>query len=235
MKTLHIALLMAVILLLSSSCKKNEETPILDATTEEAATIIATTFCTGNAGVMTQMEDAVEMSQASDLKTTLYDSSFTVSSASGATITYQYQVLYSFGFLTPNNYQLTFESVGTYNAPYVSASMEAAGSMTVTGFISGYSYLVNGQSAREGNFTMKIGNQNGINGEVSATLTNFRFNKSTLICESGNATVTVTGTTNAGRSFSFTGTLVYQGNYIGSLTLAGKTYSINLSTGAVTN
>jgi hypothetical protein len=80
---------------------------------------------------------------------------------------------------------------------------------------------------------MKIGNQNGINGTVTATITNFRFNKSTLICESGNATVTIAGTTNAGRSFSFTGTLVYQGNYIGSLTLAGKNYSINLSTGAV--
>jgi hypothetical protein len=218
----------------ATGCKKNEETPIIDATTEEAAAIMATSFCTGNAGTLTQVEDAVELSQAVMLKSTLTDSSFTISSAPGALITYQYQVNYSYGFLTPNNYQLAFESTGNYNSPGVAATCEAAGLMNVTGFLSGDSYYVNGQSGRDGTFTMKIGNMNSINGTVTTTLTSFRISKTTGVLESGTATIAVNGNTSAGRSFGFTGTLVYLGNYNASLTIGGKTFYVNVITGVVT-
>lgn len=235
MDLLKTGMLVCFLCFLAFSCKKKEETPVLDATTEEAATLIATTFCTDNAGVMTQIEDAAKMADATSLKACLYDSSFSITSLPGATITYQYQVLYSYGFVTPNNYQLSYISNGSYNAPYVTANMQASGTMNVTGFFSGDAYLVNGSSERVGTFSMKTGNHNGISGEVSSTLTNFRFDRNTLICESGTAIVTISGTTNAGRSFSFSGTLVYQGNYTASLTLSGKTYTINIATGMVSN
>jgi hypothetical protein len=233
MKTMKSILLLAALIIAMTGCKKNEETPILDATTEEAAAIMATSFCTGNAGTMTQVEDAVELANTQALKSALYDSSFTIASAPGASITYQYQVNYSYGFVGANNYQLAYDAAGTYNSPSVSASINAEGSMTVTGFISGDAYVVNGISGREGTFSMKIGNNNSITGSVSSTVTNFRYSKTTGLCESGTATVIVSGSTSTGRSFSFTGTLVYLGNYTASLTLSGKTYTVNITTGVV--
>jgi hypothetical protein len=233
MKTTKLFLILFAATMLAVSCKKNEETPVLDATTEEAAIIMATSFCTGNAGTMTQIEDAVELAQAPALKSILYDSSFSVSSAAGAPITYQYQVEYSYGFQSPNNYQLTYSSAGSYSSANLSANITAGGTMNVTGFTSGNYLVVNGQSARNGSFAMKIGNKNFITGSVNTVVTNFKFNKTSGLCEEGTATVIVAGTTSAGRSFSFSGTLVYSGNYNASLTVSGKTYSLNVTTGVI--
>ena len=234
MKKLKFASILLLAIMLATGCKKNEETPIIDATVEEAASIMATSFCTGNAGTMTQVEDAVDLSQAVMLKSVLTDSSFSISSAPGALITYQYEVNYSYGFMTPNNYQLSFESTGDYSSPNVSASSTAAGLMNVSGFLTGGSYIVNGQSGRDGVFAMKIGNKNSINGTVTTTITSFKINKTSGILESGTATIAVAGNTSAGRSFGFTGTLIYQGNYNASLTINSQIFNVNINTGVVT-
>ncbi len=224
---------MLLAIMMIAGCKKKEETPALDATTDEAASIMATSLCTGNAGAITQVEDAVELSQAVSLKSAMFDSSFTISSIPGAVITYQYQMNYSYGFLNPNNFQLTYNSSGNYNSPNVSAGISCDGALNVTGLLSGDSYVVNGQSSREGTFTMKIGNKTTMTATVSTTLVNFQVSKTTMLAESGTATIVVSGNTSTGRSFGFTGTLVYTGNYTGTLTILGKQFYINLSTGTV--
>jgi hypothetical protein len=233
MKKLNIALFLFMAILMATGCKKKEETPILDATTEEAAAIMATSFCTGNSGTLTQAEDAIGLSEGMMFKSTLYDSSFTVTSVSGAMITYEYQVHYSYGFQTSNIFQMSYDASGEYNSPHVSAGVTADGSLTVSGFLTGDYYAVNGQSEREGTFTMKIGNQNSITGTVTTTITNFKFSKSTGLLESGTATIAVNGSTSAGKSFGFTGTLIYMGNYNASLTISGKTFYVNVTTGVV--
>ncbi len=233
MKTLKLLTITFFAVLLTVSCKKKDETPILDATTEEAAAIMATSFCTDNAGTMSLVEDAIELSQNTVLKSSLYDSSFTISSTPGAAITYQYQVNYAYGFLNPGNFQLAYEANGNYNSPNVNATISAAGSMNVTGFLSGDYYVVNGQSGRDGTFTMKIGNKNSITGTVTSTLVNFKVSKTTGQLESGTATIVVNGSTSAGMNFGFTGTLEYTGNYTGTLTIDGKQFFINISTGTI--
>jgi hypothetical protein len=231
MKNLKIATILLAAIIMASGCKKSDETPVVDATIEEAASIMATSMCTSNAGTLSQIEDAVELSQNLKIKSTLTDSSFTITSATGAVITYQYQVNYSYGFLNPNNYQLAYTSTGSYNSPNVNATVSADGSVNITGFLTGSYYIVNGQSGREGTFTMKIGSNSSITGSVSTTLVNFQVNKTTGILESGTATIIVSGNTSSGRTLSFTGTLVYTGNYTGTLTISGKQYYINLTTG----
>ncbi len=231
MKNLKIATILLAAIVMASGCKKSDETPVVDATIEEAASIMATSMCTSNAGTLSQIEDAVELSQNLKIKSTLTDSSFTITSATGAVITYQYQVNYSYGFLNPNNYQLAYTSTGSYNSPNVNATVSADGSVNITGFLTGDYYTVNGQSGREGTFTMKIGSNSSITGSVSTTLVNFQVNKTTGILESGTATIIVSGNTSSGRTLSFTGTLVYTGNYTGTLTISGKQYYINLTTG----
>ncbi|MCX6267897.1 MAG: hypothetical protein NTW16_11150 [Bacteroidetes bacterium] len=233
MKKLKTLLFLFMAILMATGCKKDNETPILDATTEEAASIMATSFCTGNSGTLTQAEDAVSISDDMMVKSALYDSSFTITSATGALITYEYQVHYAYGFQNPNFFQMTYDASGQYNSPNVSAGVTADGSLSVTGFLTGDYYSVNGQSGREGTFTMKIGNQNSINGTVTTTFTNFKFSKATWLLESGTATIAVNGSTSAGKSFGFTGTLVYLGNYNASLTISGKTFYINVTTGVV--
>ena len=233
MKKLRIVSVLLLPIIMVTGCKKKEETPVLDATAEEAASIMATSLCTGNAGTMTQVEDAVELSQNLMLKSTMYDSSFTISSASGAMITYQYQVHYSYGFINANNFQMAYDATGNYNSPNVSAGISASGTLNIAGFLSGDYYIVNGQSGREGTFAMKIGSQSSMTGTVTTTLVNFKVSKTTGLLESGNATVVVSGNTSTGRNFAFTGTLVYTGNYTGTLTISGRQFYINITTGTV--
>ncbi len=182
---------------------------------------------------MTQIEDAVTLAAPQAEKMTSYDSSFTIVNETGAAITYQYQVHYSYGFVGVNNYQLAYDATGNCDAPSLSASITAEGSMTVTGFISGDAYVVNGISGREGTFSMKIGNKTSITGTISTTVSNFRYSKATGLCESGNAAVIVSGSTSGGKSFTFSGTLEYFGNYNATLTINGKNFTINIITGAV--
>lgn len=225
-------LLLAVVAF--SSCKKNDPETVADATTEEAAAIVATSFCTGSAGTMTQMEDAVGLAKPNGYKSMLADSSFTLASPTGAIITYQYAVTYSFGFLTPNTYQLTYNSMGNYASPNSVGVITSSGALTISGLIDNSTvYTCNGNAGRNGTFTMKIGNKNSITATVTTTITDFKFNKNTGICESGKASVVVSGSTSTGKTFSCSGTLVYEGNYIGSLTLSGKTYSVNIKTGTI--
>ncbi|MEI6433654.1 MAG: hypothetical protein WCP32_02340 [Bacteroidota bacterium] len=233
MTNLKIVFFLMLAIAMATSCKKNEETPLPDATSEEAAAIMVASFCTGNAGTMTQVEDAVDLSQSIMLKSTQIDSSFNITSVPGALITYQYQMNYSYGFQTTNNFQLVYTASGNCDSPNVTAAISASGTLAVTGFLTGDTYIVNGQSAREGNFVMKIGNKNSINGSVSTTITNFRFSKTTGLLESGAATIVVAGSTGAGRSFGFTGTLVYNGNNNATLTINGKTFNFNIASGII--
>jgi len=225
-------LLMAVIAV--SGCKKDETETVADATTEEAAAIVATSFCTGSAGTMTQMEDAINLSQPTVYKSTLADSTFTITSQAGAIIAYQYGVTYSFGFITPNTYQLAYTSSGNYTSPSTLGVITSEGTLTISGIIdNSTSYICNGNAGRNGTFTMKIGNTNSITATVTTTITDFKFNKNTGICESGMANVVCSGSTSLGKTFSYSGTLVYSGNYMGSLTLNGKNYTVNIKTGTI--
>lgn len=220
-------------ILMVAGCKKKEETPVVETTAEEAVTIMATSLCTGNAGTMTQVDDAVTLSKTTILKSSLYDSSFTITNTPGAVITYQYQMNYSYSFLNSNNFQLTYNATGNYNAPMVYASITTNGSLNVTGILSGNDYIVNGQASREGTFTLKGGNQNSVSATVTTNLINLKVSKATGVVGSGTATIVVNGSTAAGRNFAFTGNLVYTGNYTGTLTIVGKQYYINLTTGTV--
>jgi hypothetical protein len=233
MKKYRIAVILLMAIIMVAGCKKKEETPIADATAEEAASIMATSLCTSNAGTMTQVEDAVALSQSTPLKATMYDSSFSLTSATGAVISYQYQMNYSYGFINPNNFQLTNNANGNYNSPNVSAGITADGTLNVTGFLTGDYYVVNGKLGREGTFTMKIGNKTSMTGIVTTTLVDFKVSKTTGLPDSGTATIVLNGNTSTGRNFGFTGTLVYTGNYTGTLTIMGKEFYINISTGTV--
>lgn len=233
MKTIRISSVLLLAVMFFASCKKKESTPVLDATAEEAASIMATSLCTDGEGTLSQVEDAIILSGEPDPKSTLYDSSFTLVSPPGAPITYTYQMQYNYGFQTPNIFGLSFESAGNYSSPYVSATIEGIGNISVSGILVGDSYVCNGQSQREGTFAMKVGNKNSITGIINIVFTNFKFSKSSGLLESGEATMTVEGTTSGGLSFGFTGAFVYEGNYTGSLTINGKKFYINIQTGTI--
>lgn len=233
MKTLRLLSFVVLAMLACISCKKKDETPVLDATSEEAATIMATALCTDAGGTMSQVNDAISLAEAESKKSTLYDSSFTISSVSGAPITYTYQMSYHYGFVNPNSYQLVYESAGSYSAPYVTASIEASGTIGISGFLAGEYYTCYGQGQRQGSFAVKVGNRSSVTGTVNTSYSDFRFSKSTGLLESGTATMTVDGKTSTGLNFGFTGTFVYEGNYTGSLTINGRKFYINISTGTV--
>jgi len=233
MKNFRLISVLLLTVLMLSGCKKDDKT-VSEATTEEVASIMVTSFCTGSAGTLTQMEDAVEMAMSSGSKSMMYDSSFTISNTPGATITYQYVMNYDFGFVNLNTFQLAYDASGNYSSPSISGDISTSGTLGLSGLsiydLSAF-YSLNGNALRNGTFTMNIGDNNSISGTVTTTITNFKFLKTTGLCESGTANIVVSGSTSSGKDFSLTGILVYEGNHVGSLTINGKTYSVNLTSG----
>lgn len=233
MKILRIASIVLLAAIAFTGCKKEEETSAITTTTEEAASIMATSLCTANAGTITQVEDAVALAEPTLYKSSLYDSTFTISSLPDAIITYQYQMNYSFGFLNANTYQLVYSASGNCDSPAQVSTITSSGTIGVTGFVSGTSFVCNGDATSEGTFAMKIGNANSLTATVTTKITDFTASKETGQLLSGTAVMTVSGKTSNGATFGFTGTLVYEGNYTGTLTINNDKFYISLKTGTV--
>lgn len=103
----------------------------------------------------------------------------------------------------------------------------AAHSFTLSGLNPGSStYTYNGTYTRQGSQQSKIRNQTAFSSTLQITASNVTLSKSTQEITGGTATVTVSGASTAGNSFSYPGQIVFHGNRSATLTLNGNTYPI---------
>jgi len=127
---------------------------------------------------------------------------------------------------------ITFK--GSFDGPRLSSNDSGTSNVTIAGLApSAASYTVNGTYSRKGAFTSKVGNKASGSSDVEIVANNVVLNKPGRAIASGTATITISGTAHAG-SFSFAGTLVFNGNNKATLTVGTTVYIVNLLTGSYT-
>jgi hypothetical protein len=132
----------------------------------------------------------------------------------------------------PDNISNTLTFHGNFDGPRLTSSNTGGATFTIAGLTqNATSYVINGQYNRKGSFQSKVGNKKSGQDSVSLSVTNLTLTKPGRKISGGTGTISIAGTTSAHGSFSFTGTLVFNGDGTANLTVEGTVYVIDLITG----
>lgn len=209
---------------LACSKENNNENAI---TEEEAAEVVVQAVAPESGGIAAQMESAAKVSN--NVSYLSYcglqkDSTIAGASVSGAAVSWAYNFnwnwLLSCNEGSADKFELTFTGTSSYDGPRMSATHNSNAAITVTGL--GYSstaYTINETLVRLGTHTSKIRRQITFTSEATFNAVNVKVDKLTRKIVSGTASLTIEGTTSAGRTFSYEGTLTFNGNNKGTLVL----------------
>jgi len=250
------------LLVFASSCKKDDTTSTTSSaavSTDEAAQIVGASLASTSGGATDAMGEAAATSvdASSTLKSAsiyrlLKDTSFTVSgtriNAAGDTVTFNNAKTYKLTLLLdsatlviPQNLTAVHTCDGSVSALRYTETHLANGTfvytnlVTVTGstITKDSIWTMNGTYTRTGTHVIRS-NAKTISHSTTITFTNLLINKKTKVISGGTATVTIAGSVKNKGSFTYTGTLVFNGSGVGTLTISGVSYLINLLTGNVT-
>lgn len=244
MKKLPLFFTSAILMLMVISCDKKEDVNNDSVSTDDATEIVAMSLSESAMGATSFMGASVDASvnsqsngmlkvKASDTYTK--DTTFSYTSKSGATISYSLNANYSytFGFDVDNKIsyctaQFTYN--GNFSTPKLTSTHTGTGLFTISNY-STTTCGLDGTFTRSSETTTIGSVEKQISSQISLVFTNLVLNKTTGRVQSGTATVTVTGTLLNKGSFSYTGTIVFEGNQSAIITIGSTSYSINLTTG----
>lgn len=240
------AILFSALVLSASSCRKEtEEDPAVSA--DDAADAIEASLAKSSGGMANEMGSMAQLCDDggvyrlmpdATLSTPIqcgvqYDSTIT-RAFSNSTTSFNYSVSWDYMLTCNNNVPSSFAfnhtMNGNYDAPRVSSNDNASGGWTITGFENTSTVLTcNGNYTRNGSQTSKVRNHTTFTSEITLNMTNVTINKSDKTVAGGSASVSINGSTSAGKAYSFTGQIVFNGNGSATLTLNGNTYTITIS------
>jgi len=160
-------------------------------------------------------------------------------SPAGSFATYNYNSTYNFVVNCVNNQPDNLSSNLAYNGNFsnqnFSSTSSGSSAFTVTGLApTATNFVINGEYKRSGSFNSKIDTSNHGNHNVDIVINGLTVRRPARTIASGTATTSVTGYVHGKGSFSYTGTLVFNGDGTAKLTLNGTVYLINLVTGQKT-
>lgn len=220
----------------SVSCKKNSTVTTTSAdtvTTDDAADALTEAVTPESGGMVAQTSTAtVVISTGSFDCGATTDSSFSGQNISGAAVSYNYSFSSSRTLTCnegiPQQFAYNFLGSSSYSATRISSADSSQGQFTVTGLQPASSqYTFNETYVRKGSENSKVGNQIGFTSTISISVTSLVVDKDNQQILSGTASVSISGATTAGKSFTYTGTLTFNGNEQATLTLGdNNTYSI---------
>lgn len=255
MKALKFKLIVPVALLFAISCKKdNGAKNNANVSTDVAADIAASAVAANSFGFVSMADNISTNAQATSSATgqsvnstsanavrqecgaTIADSL----SFSGNTNSVTYDAFYKFSRTlncsnnNPDNIIIAVTYHGSFDGPRLSSSASGTSNITIGGLSSSATnFTINGSYGRKGSFNSKVGNKTSGNSVVDINATNVTLTKPLRAITGGTATISIAGTVPAG-SFSFSGTLIFNGNNQATLTVGSSVYVINLLTGAYT-
>jgi len=154
----------------------------------------------------------------------------------GSSATYNYMSTYNFIVNCVNNQPDNLSSNLVYNDTFSNSNFSSTNSgssvFTVTGLApTATDFVINGEYKRNGSFNSKIDTSNHGTQNVDIVINALTIRRPARTIASGTATTSVTGYVPKKGSFSYTGTLVFNGDGTAKLTLNGTVYLINLLTG----
>ncbi len=224
-------------------CKKDDDTVTTKdepVTNDEAAEVIAQSIGADSGGAGFMMTDATQMSKTGYTaeKDALADSTFTITNTVGD-LSYNLSMSYSWN-ITMNTSErrmelnLSFTTDGTVTGSRINSNGSSAGNYTIYGLMENDPYYVlTGTYKRTGSTTVKIVEEKTLTSVVDITFTEINYDKTTFKVKNGTATVSFTGTTAKGETFSATGTITYSDDGTAVLTIGDDTYTLNIQEGTV--
>lgn len=233
-------------LLALASCKKTDG---LTGTTanvsiSEAADMLSASLSSNSSGISSISYDASYRSQG------IFDSKLACGSVvkdtinrhneTGAPTTFNYRLAYAYTLNCnannlPDNITGAVNYSGSYSGPHISSTNTGDWSFKVAGLSpTATSYVLNGTYARTGTFASKADTTNHGSSNVSVVLTNLKLTKPGRVIAGGTATFTITGSVPKKGAFSYTGTLLFNGDGTAKLSVNGTYFTVNLATGEKT-
>ncbi|MEO6851295.1 MAG: hypothetical protein ABI203_04510 [Mucilaginibacter sp.] len=254
MKTFKLTFIL-LMFLAAISCKKTDDSASLAVTSDQAADMAAgslsensfgltsvTDNLAANAQVVASVKPGSQTVNAAtgghthqECGTTLKDS--LTNSGTNSSVSFSYflkfaRTLNCNSNQAPDNLYNVIAFHGNYDGPHIISADAGSATFTIAGLsLSANSYVVNGEYKRTGSFTTKSTPPLTGNSNIDIVVTNLTLSKSTRIITSGNATISVTGSTPKKGAFSYIGTLLFNGDGTATLAINGNNYNINLSTG----
>jgi hypothetical protein len=248
MKNVKLSLL-AVLLLGAVACQKSNTSkqsgtaPTVSGsiTTDDAADIASGALSQNSNGVSDMATDATTNASAFEAFHpkcgTIRSDTVSRQSASGSQYTYSYSLTYNFvvdcnSSSQPDSLSSNLTYSGSYSGPNMSGTNSGSSSFGVGGLLStDTAFVINGEYKRAGAFASKVDTAKHGNTNVDLVVTNLTLRKPGRMIESGSATISITGSTPRRGTFSYTGTIVFNGNNTAKLTINSIVYTINLLTG----
>jgi hypothetical protein len=238
------------------SCKK-DSTATTAVTTDQAADIAAGSLAENSYGLASISDNVAANAQVvasistsrqtvnssgavthQACGTTLADS--LSNSGSGSSVTFSYffkfaRTLNCNSSEQPDNLANVLTYHGNFDGPRLTSANTGSATFTIAGLSpTALSFVINGEYKRTGSFQSKVGNDLSGNSNIDIVVTNLTLSKTTRKIASGSATISITGTTSKNGAFSYTGTLVFNGDGTATLTINGTAYNVDLSTGIKT-
>lgn len=222
-------------------CRRNEEEEEIPVTSDDAADVITYALQSSSGGYANQCSETAEYLSSEGLRSTqslqcgvLFDSTVSFSyNGNNLTANYslQWELLLNCDSMNlPQSLSFTSPYSGNYDGPLMSSSNSGNLNWTVTGLASGNSvpYTFSGNFTRNGNHTSKVRNQTSFSSDLQITVMGVAVDKVTQQITGGTANASLTCQSSTGNNYSFSGTIVFNGNGSATLTIGSNTYSIDL-------
>lgn len=223
--------LLALTLVLSACSEEAVETLVSE---EEAAEVVTNAVAADVEGMIAEIEEATEMAEAYAYSTycgMAFDSTLTHADNSGIR-TYDYMVSWDWALSCnslniPETLTYSAASTGSYEVPRMSSSDGGTHNFTIGGLnLSSTEFIYNGTYSRSGTQQSNINTQSSFTSNLQVTASHVTIDKTTRTITSGTAPITLTGSGSGGTTFTYPGTLVFNGNQSATLTINGNTYQI---------
>lgn len=151
-----------------------------------------------------------------------------------APYTYNYTFKFTETITNDSLKSFVYKMNGVYDAPRMSSNDSANANWTVLSSNgngpTGGTATVNGTYNRDGSQTSKVRNKNIFTSKIILTTTNLVVDKATKVILGGTASLTVTGNNTNGNSFSYAGSITFNGNGQATLQFANsRQFAIDIS------
>jgi hypothetical protein len=243
MKKIKLSIL-GVLLLGAVACKKNDNSGVSitgNVSNAEAADMVAGSLSMNSNGVANISADAT-LDATAYINThvtcgTTKSDSISRQSTAGSAYSYSYNLKYNYMVNcvnnVPDNLSSSLVYSGSFSGPNLSSSNSGSSVFTVGGLApTAKDFVINGEYKRNGSFQSKVDTTNHGSSSIDIVINALTITRPGRNIASGNATVSITGDVPKKGNFSYTGTIVFNGNGTATLTLNGTVYTINLETGA---
>lgn len=245
MKKLSLLFLASSMIFLSS-CSKDEVTAGSNGamSSDEVAEIVSMSLSEDAMGATSVIESSVEASSTASKPSKVMSSDIVYSKDTTTTRTSNPNAIISYSMTTSYEYNFTLDFVGTpkssvvsysysgnFDAPRLSSAHSGSGVLSLDNLENSVCE-VNGSFERTSDVLTKGLHAKESNSNSKLVFQTILVDKSSRKIQSGTAALTISGSVPNKGDFSFSGTVIFEGNNLASLTIEGKKYTINLINGA---